>query len=137
MIEETCANPKAEDAGVNFLNINAKVDEIADLQANFQVDEMHENVQSYTETVCGYEKSQHILDIKDIPGYSIAVAAILIRLKVIIDILENSKDFNCKYKICNMHFQTEISHLTLLKIIQGVSKKSGTLKRTSFKVRHL
>lgn len=96
MIEDTCANPNAEDAGANFLSISAK---LGDLKIP-ELDEMDETVQNYTETVCGYEKSQHIPDIQDVFGDSIADIPIM--LKVIQNIHENSKDWKCKYQICNM-----------------------------------
>merc|ERR1719464_487443 len=50
-IEETCANPNAEDAGANLLQISDKfgVPEV----------EIDEKVQNYVETVCGYEKSPY------------------------------------------------------------------------------
>ena len=97
MIEDTCANPNAEDAGANFLSIFAK---LKDLKIP-ELDEMEETVQHYTETVCGYEKSQQIPDIQDILSPN-SIADIPIMLKVIQNIHENSKDRKCKYQICTM-----------------------------------
>ena len=97
MIEDTCANPNAEDAGANFLRISAK---LRDLKIP-ELDGMDETVQNYTERVCGYEKSQHILDIQDILSPN-SIADIPIMLKVIQNIHENSKDWKCKYQICTM-----------------------------------
>ena len=97
LIEDTCANPNAEDAGANFLSISAKLE---DLKIP-ELDEMDETVQNYTETVCGYEKSQHIPDIQDILSPN-SIADIPIMLKVIQNIHENSKDRKCKYQICTM-----------------------------------
>ena len=102
MIEDTCANTSAEDAGADFLNISAKLRDL-------QVPELEtdEKVQNYIETVCGWEKSQHIPDLEDVSGDSIAEIPIM--LEVIQDIQENSKDWKCKYRIyCNMHFQPDI-----------------------------
>ena len=99
LIEDTCANPNAEDAGANFLSISAK---LRDLKIP-ELDEMDETVQDYTETVCGYEKSQHITDIQDVFGDGeFIIADIPIMLKVIQNIQENSNDWKCKYQICNM-----------------------------------
>ena len=99
LIEDTCANPNAEDAGANFLSISAK---LRDLKIP-ELDEMDETVQDYTETVCGYEKSQHIPDIQDVFGDGeFIIADIPIMLKVIQNIQENSNDWKCKYKIGNM-----------------------------------
>ena len=89
MIEDICANPSAEDAGAKFLNISAKS---GDLQ--LPEVETDEEVQNYTETVCGWEKSQHIPNLED-SGNSIADIPIM--LEVIQDIQENSKDWKCKY----------------------------------------
>ena len=99
MIDDTCANPNAEDAGANFLSISAK---LGDLKIP-ELDEMDETVQHYTETVCGYEKSQHIPDIQDVYGdSSFSIADIPIMLNVIQNIQEKSNDWKCKYQICNM-----------------------------------
>ena len=102
MIEDTCANPSAEDAGANFLNISAKLRDLRVPEL-----ETDEKVQNYTVTVCGWEKSQHIPDLEDVSGDSIADIPIM--LEVIQDIQENSKDWKCKYQIyCNMHYQPDI-----------------------------
>jgi len=92
LIEDTCANPSAEDAGTKFLNISA---ELGDLQVP-EV-ETDEKVQNYTETVCGWEKSQHIPDLEDVSGDSIADIPIM--LEVIQDIQENSKDWKCAIRV--------------------------------------
>ena len=105
MIEYTCANPNAEDAGANFLQISAQ---LGDLQVP-EIDsaEVDRKVQNYIETVCGWEKSQHIPDLEDVSADSIANIPIM--LEVIQDIQENSKDWKCKYQIyCNMHYQPDI-----------------------------
>ena len=94
MIDDTCANPNAEDAGANFLSILAKLRDL-------KIPELDEMEQHYTETVCGYEKSQHIPDIQDILSPN-SIADIPIMLKVIQNIHENSKDRKCKYQICTM-----------------------------------
>ena len=89
LIEDTCANPSAEDTGANFLNVSAKLRDL-------QVPELEtdEKVQNYTVTVCGWEKSPHIPDLEDVSG---DIADIPIRLELIQDIQENSKDWKCKY----------------------------------------
>ena len=93
LMEDTCANPNAEDAGANFLSIWAK---LGDLKVP-EYDKIDGKVQNYTETVCGYEKSQHILDIQEFDEiYGDSIADIPIMLKVIQNIQENSKDWKCK-----------------------------------------
>ena len=102
MIEDTCANPSAEDADANFLNILTELEDV-NLPERESTDE---KVQNYIETVCGWEKSQHIPDLED-SGDSIADIPIM--LEIIQDIQENSKDWKCKYRIyCDMHFQPDI-----------------------------
>merc|ERR1712172_351454 len=92
LIEDTCANTSAEDAGADFLNISAKLRDL-------QVPELEtdEKVQNYIETVCGWEKSQHIPDLEDVSGDSIAEIPIM--LEVIQDIQENSKDWKCANRV--------------------------------------
>ena len=48
-MKDICANPGAEDAEANFLNMSAK----------FKVPQLEigEKVQDYTENVCGWEKN--------------------------------------------------------------------------------
>ena len=96
-IEDTCANPNAED----FAGFLASLIFFAKLQdVEVAALEYQKKVQNYTETVCGWEKSQHIPDLKDVSGDSIA--DIQIMLKITQDIQENSKDWKCKYRIyCN------------------------------------
>ena len=103
-MKNICANPGAEGAEANFLNISAILRGIAVPQL-----EIGEKVQDYTETVCGWENQYNrgleyvgfgrIADIRQIPRM----------FNVIQDIQENSKDRKCKYRInCNMHFQPDI-----------------------------
>jgi hypothetical protein len=91
-LKEICANPSAEDAGTKFLNISAEL-------GNLQVPEVEtdEKVQNYTETVCGWEKSQHIPDLEDVSGGSIAEIPKM--LGFIRDIQENSKDWKCANRV--------------------------------------
>ena len=100
-MKDICANPGAEDAEANFLNISAK----------FKVPQLEigEKVQDYTETVCGWE-NQYDRDLEDVGGSSLAdIRQIPSMRDVIQDIQENSKDWKCKYRInCNMHFQPDI-----------------------------
>jgi len=95
LIEYTCANPNAEDAGANFLQISAQ---LGDLQVP-EIDsaEVDRKVQNYIETVCGWEKSQHIPDLEDVSADSIANIPIM--LEVIQDIQENSKDWKCANRV--------------------------------------
>ena len=104
-LKDICANPSAEDAGTNLLNLHLETK-----MEVFQVPILelyNEKVQNYIETVCGWEKSQHIPDLEDVSADSIANIPIM--LEVIQDIQENSKDWKCKYQIyCNMHYQPDI-----------------------------
>ena len=96
-MKDICANPGAEDAEANFLNISAKL-KVPQL-------EIGEKVQDYTETVCGWEKSQYdcnqgwcIPDLEDVGGSSLSdICQIPTMFDVIQDIQENSKDWKCKY----------------------------------------
>ena len=107
LIEETCANPSAEDAGANLLQI---LDKFGDLMLQVPEVERDEKVQNYVETVCGYEKSPYGHSIWPYGGFRIDdLYQIPTMLDVIQDIHENSKDVKCKYQIyCNMHFQPDI-----------------------------
>ena len=122
MIEYTCANPNAEDAGANFLQISAQ---LGDLQVP-EIDsaEVDRKVQNYIETVCGWEKSQHIPDFKDVSGKTIANPAYgrynPKMLEVIQDIQENSKDWRCKYRI----FLAKILKSTIFDLL-NTSKESS------------
>ena len=102
-IEETCANPSAEDAGANLLQI---LDKFGDLFLMLQVPEL-EKVQNYVETICGYVKSYGSL--QDVGGFRIDdIYQIPPMLDIIQDIQENSKDLKCKYRIYRVsHFETE------------------------------
>ena len=108
-IEETCANPSAEDAVANFLQTS---DKIGDLMLQVPEVERYEKVQNYVETVCGYEKNPYCCtqDLEDLGGLRIYVLyQIPTMLDIIQDIQENSKDLKCKYRIyCNKHFQPDI-----------------------------
>ena len=110
LMKDICANPGAEDAEANFLNISAK----------FKVPQLEigEKVQDYTETVCGWEKSQYdcnqgwcIPDLEDVGGSSLSdICQIPTMFDVIQDIQENSKDWKCKYprttKIDGLHSES-------------------------------
>ena len=94
-IEDTCANPNAKDFDDNIVNFFAKLQDV-----QVAVLEYIKKVQNYTETVCGWEKSQHIPDLKDVYGDSIADIPLMVEITQ--DIQENSKDWKCKYRIyCN------------------------------------
>ena len=108
-LKDICANPSAEDAVANFLNLSAKARE-------FHVPTLelyNEKVLNYMENVCGWDtvETQYVNhDLKDIGHIHIAgLFPIRTMLDVIHDIQENSKDWKCKYRIyCNMHFQPDI-----------------------------
>ena len=55
LIKDICANPSAEDAKAIYLKMSAAY-ELPGL-------EIDEKVQDYTETVCGYEKSDYFPEI--------------------------------------------------------------------------
>ena len=101
-LKDICANPSAEDAGANFLNL------FRDLYVS-TLELYNEKVLNYMENVCGWEGTQYS-NLKDFPRIDInGLLNIRTMLIVIKDIQENSKDWKCKYRIyCNMHFQPDI-----------------------------
>ena len=103
VLKDICANPSAEDAGANLLNIWSKFGDIPQLE----IDEKGE-VQNYIETVCGYEGAYDLEDLSLVFGI-FDIHFIPSMLDFIQDIQEYSKDCKCKYRIyCNMHFQPDI-----------------------------
>merc|ERR1711971_79177 len=124
-IEETCANPSAEDAGAKFLQIS---DKFGDLR--LQVPDMkiwrYEKVQNYAETICGYEKSPEV-DWSWVGGvkidYLFQSNQIPSMLDIIQHIQENSKDLKCANRVtkylngliqimiqANLYFLTSYCH---------------------------
>ena len=105
-LKDICANPSAEDAGANFLNLPHILVPSLELY--------NKKVLNYMENVCGWNSTQTQYvnyDLKDIGHIDITTELFPIRtmLNVIHDIQENSKDWKCKYQIyCNMHFQPDI-----------------------------
>merc|ERR1711971_114692 len=98
-IEETCANPSAEDAGANLVQIS---DKFGDLLLQVPEVERDEKLQNYVETVCGYEKSPYgsTQDLEDVGGFRIDdLYQIPTMLDIIQDIQENSKDLKCANRV--------------------------------------
>jgi len=122
-IEETCANPSAEDAGANLVQIS---DKFGDLLLQVPEVERDEKLQNYVETVCGYEKSPYgsTQDLEDVGGFRIDdLYQIPTMLDIIQDIQENSKDLKCANRVtkylngliqimiqANLYFLTSYCH---------------------------
>ena len=104
-LKDICANPSAEDAGANILNL-------PDISVP-SLELYNEKVLNYMENVCGWNSTQTQYvnyGLKDIDYIDITeLYPIRTILNVIHDIQENSKDWKCKYQIyCNMHYQPDI-----------------------------
>ena len=123
LIEDTCANPTSE--------------KISSISAEFSAEdaitsggETDIKVEEYAVTVCGWEISQDIHDIRYTNGYGPSYTNIWINnnnmakipyfQKVIQDMQENSKDRRCKYRI----FLAKILKSTIFDLL-NTSKESS------------